>query len=68
MTDHLFEAAVLSQKNDLRAVSDCIVVGNPMLIGTGQMKIIQAHKESAPVESFPYIFDNPKWHTNSFGL
>ncbi|KAF9436386.1 hypothetical protein BGZ76_004117 [Entomortierella beljakovae] len=44
-TDHLFEAALYSKKDAIEGVSECIIMGIPMSIGTGLFKLIK--KDSA---------------------
>ncbi|KAI7830730.1 hypothetical protein BC939DRAFT_392603 [Gamsiella multidivaricata] len=40
-TDHLFEAALYSKKDAIEGVSECIIMGIPMSIGTGLFKLIK---------------------------
>ncbi|KAG0209917.1 hypothetical protein BGX28_009884 [Mortierella sp. GBA30] len=40
-TDHLFEAALYSKKDAIEGVSECIIMGMPMSIGTGLFKLIK---------------------------
>ncbi|KAF9975704.1 DNA-directed RNA polymerase III subunit [Actinomortierella ambigua] len=40
-TDHLFEAALYSKKDAIEGVSECIIMGIPMTIGTGLFKLIK---------------------------
>ena len=40
-TDHLFDAAVHGRKDEIEGVSECIIMGIPMPIGTGLFKIKQ---------------------------
>uniref|UniRef100_A0A915D6G0 DNA-directed RNA polymerase n=1 Tax=Ditylenchus dipsaci TaxID=166011 RepID=A0A915D6G0_9BILA len=45
-TDHLYEAAFFGQKDNIVGVSECIILGTPMLIGTGMFNsppLIQPH-------------------------
>ncbi|KAF9109757.1 hypothetical protein BGX27_007243 [Mortierella sp. AM989] len=44
-TDHLFEASLYSKKDAIEGVSECIIMGIPMSIGTGLFKLIK--KDSA---------------------
>ena len=39
-TDHLFEAAFYGQEDEIQGVSECIIMGKPMSLGTGIFKII----------------------------
>ena len=47
-TDHLFDAAVHSREDSIVGVSECIIMGVPIPIGTGIFKIL--HKNN-PGES-----------------
>ncbi|KAI1716490.1 RNA polymerase rpb1, domain 5 domain-containing protein [Ditylenchus destructor] len=40
-TDHLYEAAFFGQNDKIAGVSECIIMGTPMLIGTGMFKLLQ---------------------------
>jgi len=40
-TDHLFDAAVHSREDAIVGVSECIIMGTPIPIGTGIMKMLQ---------------------------
>ncbi|GJP56565.1 hypothetical protein CLOM_g15621 [Closterium sp. NIES-68] len=40
-TDHLFDAAVHGRKDEIEGVSECIIMGIPMPVGTGLFKIKQ---------------------------
>ena len=39
--DHLFDAAVKMKRDDIQGVSECIIMGQSMGVGTGAMKIIR---------------------------
>merc|ERR1711916_190552 len=43
-TDHLFDAAVHFRKDAIEGVSECIIMGVPMLIGTGCFKLVHDMK------------------------
>ncbi|KJE94482.1 polymerase III polypeptide A [Capsaspora owczarzaki ATCC 30864] len=69
-TDHLFDASLYGQTDSVRGVSECIIMGIPMTIGTGLFKLLQrqavgsnAVKKKLAQRSF--LFDNPKLHTTS---
>lgn len=50
-TDHLFEAAFYGQEDEIHGVSECIIMGKPMQLGTGIFKLLHRHsrtKEIAP--------------------
>jgi len=40
-TDHLFDAAIYSKTDCIDGVSECIIMGVPMPIGTGLFKVLQ---------------------------
>lgn len=39
-TDHLFDAARYAKQDDIDGVSECIIMGSPMPVGTGLFKIV----------------------------
>lgn len=43
-TDHLFDAAVHSRQDSIVGVSECIIMGVPIPLGTGLFKLIQKSK------------------------
>jgi len=45
-TDHLYEAAFFGQLDAIEGVSECIIMGIPMPIGTGMFKLIQNHEKA----------------------
>eukprot|EP00164_Ancoracysta_twista_P023141 GFYU01043097.1.p1 GENE.GFYU01043097.1~~GFYU01043097.1.p1 ORF type:complete len:154 (-),score=46.01 GFYU01043097.1:109-546(-) len=49
-TDHLFDAAVHSRGDDIVGVSECIIMGIPVALGTGLFKLMQKidHEELKP--------------------
>ncbi|KAK3608217.1 hypothetical protein CHS0354_039236 [Potamilus streckersoni] len=59
--DHLFEAAYHGQKDAIIGVSECIIMGIPMGIGTGLFQLL--HKvEKKPQVLRPLIFDTPEFN------
>uniref|UniRef100_A0A6A7FQ94 DNA-directed RNA polymerase subunit n=2 Tax=Hirondellea gigas TaxID=1518452 RepID=A0A6A7FQ94_9CRUS len=44
--DHLFEAAYHGQVDKINGVSDCIIMGKPINIGTGLFRLVQQHRRS----------------------
>ncbi len=40
-TDHLFEASFYGKRDQVVGVSECIIMGVPMGIGTGLFKVLQ---------------------------
>lgn len=39
-TDHLFDAGVHARKDDIEGVSECIIMGIPINLGTGLFKVL----------------------------
>jgi DNA-directed RNA polymerase III subunit RPC1 len=46
-TDHLFEASFYGKKDTILGVSECIIMGHPMSIGTGLFKLLSKHSRNA---------------------
>merc|ERR1712228_13296 len=44
-SDHLFDAAYYGQKDTINGVSECIIMGIPMRVGTGLMQLLHKHKQ-----------------------
>lgn len=42
-TDHLFEAALHGRNDLIQGVSECIIMGVPMLIGSGSFRVLHDH-------------------------
>jgi DNA-directed RNA polymerase III subunit RPC1 len=40
-TDHLFDASMRGKRDPIEGVSDCIIMGRPIQIGTGMIDIKQ---------------------------
>ena len=40
-TDHLFDAALQGKRDDVTGVSECIIMGSPMPVGTGSFRLVQ---------------------------
>ncbi|CAG04806.1 unnamed protein product, partial [Tetraodon nigroviridis] len=60
--DHLFDAAYFGQKDSVCGVSECIIMGIPMNIGTGLFKLLhKADKDPSPAKR-PLLFDNAAFH------
>ncbi|XP_039895088.1 DNA-directed RNA polymerase III subunit RPC1 [Simochromis diagramma] len=60
--DHLFDAAYFGQKDSVCGVSECIIMGIPMNIGTGLFKLLhKADRDPSPIKR-PLLFDNPDFH------
>ncbi|XP_071036017.1 DNA-directed RNA polymerase III subunit RPC1 [Parasteatoda tepidariorum] len=60
--DHLFDAAYFGQEDSIVGVSESIILGIPMTLGTGFFKLL--HKSSiAPLPpKKKLLFDNPEFH------
>jgi len=62
-TDHLFDAAIHGRVDKIEGVSECIIMGIPMPIGTGLFKIRQKYVFSTHHISIPLLanlkFGNP---------
>ncbi|XP_045925730.1 DNA-directed RNA polymerase III subunit RPC1 [Micropterus dolomieu] len=64
--DHLFDAAYFGQKDSVCGVSECIIMGIPMNIGTGLFKLLhKADKDPSPVKR-PLLFDSADFHIPLF--
>ncbi|ORZ40828.1 hypothetical protein BCR44DRAFT_1423867 [Catenaria anguillulae PL171] len=57
-TDHLFDASLYSKKDPVEGVSECIIMGIPMPIGSGIFKLVQK-AESKPFTRPKLLFDPP---------
>jgi len=55
-TDHLFEAAVHSRTDAVAGVSECIIMGIPIPLGTGIFKLLQRTSKVELPKSRPLIF------------
>lgn len=63
-SDHLFDAAFYGQTDCISGVSECIIMGLPMNVGTGLIKLLQAATHSK-LQQRELLFDNPEFHTNT---
>lgn len=54
-TDHLFDAAVHGRTDAINGVSECIIMGIPIPIGTGLFKLIKRATKSSQPEPMPSI-------------
>ncbi|CAB3985221.1 DNA-directed RNA polymerase III subunit RPC1-like [Paramuricea clavata] len=60
--DHLFDASFHGRKDSIDGVSECIIMGIPMAIGTGMFSLLnKSNIDSAPPQR-PLLFDNPEFH------
>uniref|UniRef100_A0AAY5E8B7 DNA-directed RNA polymerase subunit n=1 Tax=Electrophorus electricus TaxID=8005 RepID=A0AAY5E8B7_ELEEL len=60
--DHLFDAAYFGQKDSVCGVSECIIMGIPMNIGTGLFKLLHQAEKSPSPPLRPLLFDIPDFH------
>ena len=69
-SDHLFDAAYYGQKDAIKGVSECIIMGIPMSVGTGIMKLLYNPKASDKVlrPARKLLFDNKTRNTPEFSL
>jgi DNA-directed RNA polymerase III subunit RPC1 len=49
-TDHLFDAAVHHRQDEINGVSECIIMGTPIQLGTGLLKVLHAEQTEKSVE------------------
>ncbi|RXM33808.1 DNA-directed RNA polymerase III subunit RPC1 [Acipenser ruthenus] len=60
--DHLFDAAYFGQKDSVCGVSECIIMGIPMNIGTGLFKLLHKTDKDPNPPKRPLLFDNSDFH------
>ena len=67
-TDHLFDAARYCKTDEIDGVSECIIMGIPMPVGTGAMRILQRVEDgqTGSFEGRPLLFDRPEFHPTLF--
>lgn len=58
--DHLFEAAFFSQRDVIHGVSECIIMGTPMTVGTGTFKLMQKYEKKSVLKQNSPIFERPE--------
>lgn len=61
-TDHLFDAARFAKQDDIDGVSECIIMGSPMPVGTGLFRILQQERQQVIPEKKALLFDRPELH------
>ncbi|EFX69638.1 hypothetical protein DAPPUDRAFT_62003, partial [Daphnia pulex] len=61
-SDHLFDAAYYGQEDEVSGVSERIIMGVPMGIGTGSFKLLYKTGKSVQPKTRPLIFDVPEYH------
>ena len=57
-TDHLFDAAVHSREDAIVGVSECIIMGVPIPLGTGIFKLLYNARKSVPIVSRKPLLDH----------
>uniref|UniRef100_A0A069DY71 DNA-directed RNA polymerase subunit n=1 Tax=Panstrongylus megistus TaxID=65343 RepID=A0A069DY71_9HEMI len=63
--DHLFDAAYFGQTDAITGVSESIIMGIPMSIGTGTFKLLHRSENEKTFEKRPLLFEDPIFHTNT---
>lgn len=64
-TDHLFDAARYAKQDDIDGVSECIIMGSPMPVGTGLFKVISKQSIDYKVNNIKpkeLLFDRQEFH------
>ena len=56
-TDHLFEAAFYGQEDEVHGVSESIIMGKPMQLGTGIFKLLHKHVQKNEIGLKKTIFN-----------
>jgi DNA-directed RNA polymerase III subunit RPC1 len=56
-TDHLFEASVRTRKERIQGVSECIIMGIPIMLGTGLFKLMRQVDKKLPPMRKPIFFN-----------
>jgi len=67
-SDHLFDAAYYGQKDAIQGVSECIIMGIPMSVGTGLMQLLFTHQTQQPRPSRNLLWEDKVFNTPEFGL
>ncbi|XP_071952923.1 DNA-directed RNA polymerase III subunit RPC1-like [Antedon mediterranea] len=60
--DHLFDAAYHGQRDIICGVSECIIMGIPMTIGTGTFKLLHKAERETTTTKRNLVFDVPDFH------
>ncbi|XP_014677319.1 PREDICTED: DNA-directed RNA polymerase III subunit RPC1-like [Priapulus caudatus] len=60
--DHLFDAAYHGQKDAVCGVSECIIMGIPMNLGTGLFRLLHRPEKDPEPRTRPLVFDVPDFH------
>ena len=59
-TDHLFDAAVYNREDTIKGVSECIIVGAPVPLGTGLFKLVKKNTFT-PKPTKPLLLSSPEF-------
>ena len=66
-TDHLFDAALYGKQDAIDGVSECIIMGTSMHIGTGLFQLVQEdRKQDELPKPRVLLFDKPEYHPSIF--
>ncbi|CAF1577254.1 unnamed protein product [Rotaria sp. Silwood1] len=60
--DHLYDAAYHGQKDTICGVSECIIMGIPIRIGTGIFQLLYKHPNRGSLTQRKLLFDNLDMH------
>nr|XP_018912364.1 PREDICTED: DNA-directed RNA polymerase III subunit RPC1 [Bemisia tabaci] len=60
--DHLFDAAYYGQTDVISGVSESIIMGIPVSIGTGIFKLLHKSNKSDHLQQRPLLFNNTRYH------
>ncbi len=66
-SDHLFDAAFHGQKDEISGVSECIIMGIPMPVGTGLMKLLHRPDDYAMPKRKRVLFESEEFRRPGFG-
>ena len=65
-SDHLFDAAYHGQNDAINGVSECIIMGIPMRVGTGLMELLQKPIQFPTIQPRKLMFDAKEFHLPEF--
>merc|ERR1711962_155505 len=65
-SDHLFDAAYYGQKDAIKGVSECIIMGIPMSVGTGIMQLLYEQKKEPLRAQRRLLWDDKSFNTPEF--
>jgi DNA-directed RNA polymerase III subunit RPC1 len=66
-SDHLFDAAYYGQKDTINGVSECIIMGIPMRVGTGLMKLLYRPDNYQKPKERGIRFNTKDFHLPGYG-